>query len=46
MSRRFGNILAHGSQADHDHVLTSPGIGSPAWFKDPDGTTPALYEPE
>lgn len=29
-----------------DHVLTSPGIGSSAWFKDPDGNTLALYQPE
>lgn len=29
-----------------DHVLTSPGIGRSAWFKDPDGNTLALYQPE
>lgn len=29
-----------------DHVVTSPGIGRSAWFKDPDGNTIALYEPE
>ena len=29
-----------------DHVLTSPGIGSSAWFKDPDGNTLALFQPE
>jgi predicted enzyme related to lactoylglutathione lyase len=29
-----------------DHVLTSPGIGKSAWFKDPDGNTLALYQPE
>ena len=28
------------------HVLTSPGIGSSAWFKDPDGNTLALFQPE
>lgn len=29
-----------------DHILTSPGIGKSAWFKDPDGNTLALYQPE
>lgn len=29
-----------------DHVLISPGIGKSAWFKDPDGNTLALYQPE
>ena len=29
-----------------DHVVTSPGIGKSAWFKDPDGNTIALFEPE
>ena len=29
-----------------DHVLTSPGIGKSAWFKDPDGNTLALYQRE
>ena len=29
-----------------DHVVTTPGIGRSAWFKDPDGNTIALYEPE
>ena len=29
-----------------DHVLTSPGIGRSAWFKDPDGNTLALFQPE
>jgi catechol 2,3-dioxygenase-like lactoylglutathione lyase family enzyme len=29
-----------------DHVVTSPGIGRSAWFKDPDGNTIALFEPE
>ncbi|HZL64042.1 MAG TPA: VOC family protein [Thermoleophilia bacterium] len=29
-----------------DHVLTSPGIGTSAWFKDPDGNTLALFQPE
>jgi predicted enzyme related to lactoylglutathione lyase len=27
-------------------VATVPGIGRSAWFKDPDGNTLALYEPE
>ena len=29
-----------------DHVVTSPGIGRSAWFKDPDGNTIALVQPE
>ncbi len=29
-----------------DHVLTSPGIGKSAWFKDPDGNTLALFQSE
>jgi catechol 2,3-dioxygenase-like lactoylglutathione lyase family enzyme len=29
-----------------DHVLTSPGIGKSAWFRDPDGNTLALFQPE
>ena len=29
-----------------DHVATTAGIGKSAWFKDPDGNTLALFEPE
>jgi len=29
-----------------NHVVTSKGIGRSAWFKDPDGNTIALFEPE
>jgi len=29
-----------------DHVVTSPGIGRSAWFKDPDGNTVAVFQPE
>ena len=29
-----------------DHVVTSPGIGRAAWFKDPDGNTIGLVQPE
>jgi catechol 2,3-dioxygenase-like lactoylglutathione lyase family enzyme len=29
-----------------DHVATTPGIGKSAWFKDPDGNTIALFQPE
>lgn len=28
------------------HVATTPGIGKSAWFKDPDGNTVALFQPE
>lgn len=29
-----------------NHIATSPGIGRSAWFKDPDGNTLALFQPE
>ena len=29
-----------------NHVVTSPGIGRSAWFKDPDGNTIAIFQPE
>jgi catechol 2,3-dioxygenase-like lactoylglutathione lyase family enzyme len=29
-----------------DHVATTAGIGQSAWFKDPDGNTLALLQPE
>ena len=29
-----------------DHVVTTPGIGRSAWFKDPDGNTIALFQAE
>jgi predicted enzyme related to lactoylglutathione lyase len=29
-----------------NHVVTSVGIGRSAWFKDPDGNTIALFQPE
>src|SRR5438876_4085576 len=29
-----------------NHVVTSPGIGRSAWFRDPDGNTIALFQPE
>jgi len=29
-----------------DHVATTVGIGKSAWFKDPDGNTVALFQPE
>lgn len=29
-----------------DHVATTPGIGRSAWFRDPDGNTLALFQPE
>ncbi len=28
------------------HVVTTQGIGRSAWFKDPDGNTIALFQPE
>jgi predicted enzyme related to lactoylglutathione lyase len=29
-----------------DHIATTAGIGRSAWFKDPDGNTLALFQPE
>jgi len=29
-----------------DHVATTAGVGKSAWFKDPDGSTIALFQPE
>jgi catechol 2,3-dioxygenase-like lactoylglutathione lyase family enzyme len=29
-----------------DHVVTTPGVGRSAWFKDPDGNTIAVFQPE
>jgi predicted enzyme related to lactoylglutathione lyase len=29
-----------------EHVATTAGIGKSAWFKDPDGNTLALFQPE
>lgn len=29
-----------------DGIATSPGIGRSAWFKDPDGNTLAVFQPE
>jgi len=29
-----------------DHIVTSRGIGRSAWFKDPDGNTIAVFQPE
>jgi catechol 2,3-dioxygenase-like lactoylglutathione lyase family enzyme len=29
-----------------NHIATTPGIGKSAWFKDPDGNTIALFQPE
>jgi catechol 2,3-dioxygenase-like lactoylglutathione lyase family enzyme len=29
-----------------DHVATTPGVGKSAWFKDPDGNTLALFQPD
>jgi len=29
-----------------NHIVTTAGIGRSAWFKDPDGNTLALFQPE
>ena len=38
--------IRHGRFKTVDHVVTTPGIGRSAWFKDPDGNTIALFQPE
>jgi predicted enzyme related to lactoylglutathione lyase len=40
------DVVEFGDLKMVDHVLTSPGIGRSAWFKDPDGNTLALFQPE
>lgn len=29
-----------------DHIVTTAGVGRSAWFKDPDGNTVAVFQPE
>jgi catechol 2,3-dioxygenase-like lactoylglutathione lyase family enzyme len=29
-----------------NHIATTPGIGKSAWFKDPDGNTLSVFQPE
>ena len=29
-----------------DHIVTTPGVGRSAWFKDPDGNTIAVFQSE
>jgi catechol 2,3-dioxygenase-like lactoylglutathione lyase family enzyme len=38
--------LEIGAMKTVDHIMTSPDIGKSAWFKDPDGNTVALFQPE
>jgi catechol 2,3-dioxygenase-like lactoylglutathione lyase family enzyme len=49
------DLAAHGVEFDEydtetfktiDHIVTSPGIGRSAWFRDPDGNTIAVFQPE
>ncbi len=40
-----GVTVACGSAAVN-HIATTAGIGKSAWFKDPDGNTIALFQPE
>jgi hypothetical protein len=44
--RRRPTELVSESLSEFDHVLTSPGIGKSAWFKDPDGNTLAVFQHE
>jgi hypothetical protein len=38
-------VLAHTAHPNQ-HIATTAGIGKSAWFKDPDGNTLALFQPE
>ena len=49
------DLLARGVIFEHydfptlktvNHIATTAGIGKSAWFKDPDGNTLALFQPE
>lgn len=55
ITRDVAELVARGVEFDEydtenfrtvEHVVTSAGIGRSAWFKDPDGNTIAVYEPE
>ena len=55
LAQDVADLVAHGVEFEEydfatfktiDHVVTTPGIGRSAWFKDPDGNTVAVFQPE
>ena len=55
IDKDVAELAAHGVEFEEydtetfktvDHIVTSKGIGRSAWFKDPDGNTIALFQPE
>jgi catechol 2,3-dioxygenase-like lactoylglutathione lyase family enzyme len=44
----MGALWVHSTRSTKtvDHVVTTAGIGKSAWFKDPDGNTIAVSQPE
>lgn len=55
IARDVAGLAANGIEFDEydtetfktvDHIVTAAGIGRSAWFKDPDGNTIAVFQPE
>jgi len=55
VAKDFADLVSRGIEFEEydmgtfktvDHVVTTPGIGRSAWFKDPDGNTIAIFQPE
>lgn len=55
IEKDVGALAANGVEFDEydtdtfktvNHVVTTAGIGRSAWFKDPDGNTVAVFQPE
>src|SRR3954462_15999610 len=55
IAKDVAELVANGVEFDEydterfktvDHVVTTKGIGRSGWFKDPDGNTIALFQPE
>ena len=55
VERDVGELAGRGVVFEHydfpalktvNHVATTAGVGKSAWFKDPDGNTLALFQPE
>jgi catechol 2,3-dioxygenase-like lactoylglutathione lyase family enzyme len=55
VDRDVAHLVAHGVEFEEydfgtfktvDHIVTTTGVGRSAWFKDPDGNTVAVFQPE
>ncbi len=55
IEKDLAELVAHGVEFEEydtatiktvNHIVTTKGIGRSAWFKDPDGNTIALFQPE